>query len=144
MQDNPKPEARQALRTLGGHVHIGLPNPEEGQLVACFADVLLGIPSILLDKDTRRRQMYGKAGAFRPKPYGCEYRVLSNFWLRSEATMRWVYQQAQLAAIAALSQDFALIEKAGGPDEIQRIINEGDTDAALAVVEKLQIQLPKE
>jgi hypothetical protein len=33
------------------------------------------------DKDTERRKLYGKPGAFRPKPYGCEYRVLSNAWV---------------------------------------------------------------
>ncbi|CAN5950618.1 unnamed protein product [Sphagnum jensenii] len=34
------------------------------------------------------------AGAFRPKPYGVEYRVLSNRWLSNPALMRWVYNQA--------------------------------------------------
>jgi hypothetical protein len=43
-----------------------------------------------------RRELYGKAGAFRPKPYGVEYRVLSNRWLNSEALIRWVYNQSQL------------------------------------------------
>ncbi len=38
----------------------------------------------MYDKDTERRGMYGKAGAFRPKPYGVEYRTLSNAWLSND------------------------------------------------------------
>ncbi len=60
-------------------------------------DYFLGIPSLLLDKDEERRHLYGKAGAFRPKPYGVEYRVLSNFWLKSPELMRWVYNTTHLA-----------------------------------------------
>jgi hypothetical protein len=41
--------------------------------------------------------MYGAAGAFRPKTYGVEYRVLSNAWLLSEARMRFVFKQTQTA-----------------------------------------------
>ncbi len=32
--------------------------------------MILGLQSVLLDPDTRRRRMYGKAGAFRFKKYG--------------------------------------------------------------------------
>jgi hypothetical protein len=47
-------------------------------------DYYLGLPSLKWDTDGRRRKLYGKAGAFRPKPYGLEYRVLSNKWLSDE------------------------------------------------------------
>ncbi len=46
-------------------------------------DAVLGIPAILLDDGLLRKQLYGKAGAFRPKEYGVEYRSLSNFWVFS-------------------------------------------------------------
>jgi hypothetical protein len=34
------------------------------------------------DSDVNRRLLYGKAGTIRIKPYGIEYRTLSNFWLK--------------------------------------------------------------
>ncbi|MOA35237.1 hypothetical protein D3C78_1566850 [compost metagenome] len=55
-------------------------------------DYYLGLGSLLYDPDVKRRTMYGAAGAFRPKPYGVEYRVLSNAWLKSEELMGWVYR----------------------------------------------------
>jgi hypothetical protein len=60
-------------------------------------DSYLGLPSLLFDRDTLRRKMYGQAGAFRPKPYGVEYRVLSNAWLLNENRMRFVFNQTTRA-----------------------------------------------
>ena len=54
-------------------------------------DVYLGLDSLTYDKDVERRELYGKAGAFRPKEYGVEYRVLSNAWLISPLLMGRVY-----------------------------------------------------
>lgn len=55
-----------------GHIHIGYNNPEIEKSVDIIKamDLFLGIPSILMDKDTLRRSRYGKAGAFRFKSYG--------------------------------------------------------------------------
>lgn len=94
----------QSSRTAAGHIHIGwtkdmdVGNP--GHLEACKIlirelDLRLGVPSALLeyaDLSAKRRILYGKAGAFRPKPYGVEYRVLSNFWVGNEELTRWIYQ----------------------------------------------------
>ena len=60
-------------------------------------DYFLGIPSILLDKDKKRRPSYGNAGSFRPKPYGLEYRVLSNFWIKKKEYMEFVFSQTKEA-----------------------------------------------
>lgn len=60
-------------------------------------DLHLGVPSLVLDKDTERRKLYGKAGAFRPKPYGVEYRTLSNFWIWSEENIKWAWDQTNKA-----------------------------------------------
>ena len=48
--------------------------------------------------------MYGKAGAFRPKPYGMEYRVLSNFWLTSDVHMGNVFHLVSRAAIRVVKE----------------------------------------
>lgn len=99
-QANPRPNADVPFRTASGHVHIGWTEGadinDEGHLEACRAltkslDVWLGIPSLVWDQDERRRSLYGAAGAFRPKPYGMEYRVLSNKWITDPVLRMTVY-----------------------------------------------------
>ena len=96
---NSKPFSKnKALRSAGGHVHIGFDGEDLDPFnVARAFDVFVVTPSILLDEDTRRRELYGKAGACRIKDYGVECRALSNFWLKSEELMSWVYQQTLTA-----------------------------------------------
>lgn len=81
---NPRPQSpNYRLRSAGGHVHIGWNKPDmetRFELIkAC--DVFAGIPSLSEDLDKRRRELYGKAGAMRIKPYGVEHRLLSNYWM---------------------------------------------------------------
>jgi hypothetical protein len=46
----------------------------------------------------RRRRYYGRAGAFRPKPYGHEYRVIGSSALTSNSTLNeWIFEQNQRA-----------------------------------------------
>jgi hypothetical protein len=99
---NPRPKAtgdNVNLRTAGGHVHVSWndPNMKERKALVKAMDLFLGVPSVLMDSDDRRRILYGKAGAYRPKHYGVEYRVLSNFWIRSPRYMEWVFEQSQAA-----------------------------------------------
>jgi len=103
LQQNIMPEAKSSMRSAAGHIHIGWTNDaqpfsiEHFELAATVArqlDYYLGVYSLLWDKDNRRRSLYGKAGAFRPKKYGMEYRVLSNVWLSDDSLMGWVYDSA--------------------------------------------------
>lgn len=117
-QANPRPNAEVPFRTASGHVHIGwcdspvdINNP--GHLEACRAltkslDVWLGIPSLLWDSDDRRRTLYGAAGAFRPKPYGMEYRVLSNKWIKYDnpAVQTSIRQLIYFNTIEAIKSTF--------------------------------------
>ena len=83
-EENPRPYSKnQLLRTASGHVHVGWENPTQEERVALvkMLDVVSGVYFIGAD-DERRRQLYGKAGSYRPKEYGCEYRVLGNSWLQ--------------------------------------------------------------
>jgi len=109
-QANPRPSADTPFRTASGHVHIGwtaepVDINDEGHLEACRAltkslDVWLGLPSLVWDQDDRRRTLYGAAGAFRPKPYGMEYRVLSNKWINDPLLRKTVFHNT-LKAIEA-------------------------------------------
>jgi hypothetical protein len=91
--ENEAPELGGNLRCVGGHVHIGYPNPEQEttEKIVMMFDMLLTLPALFLDNDTRRREMYGKAGSFRFKMFGLEQRSLSNFWIHEEEDIRWVW-----------------------------------------------------
>lgn len=97
---NERPDQDLPMRTGAGHIHIGWTQVDDPcnpyHIADCIEivkqlDYYLGLASLFLDKDKGRREMYGKAGAFRPKPYGVEYRVLSNFWLKTPELVSWVY-----------------------------------------------------
>lgn len=137
MKENPKPDNKTTMRTASGHIHIGFcegadPNSDE-HMIRCATlvkqlDCYLGLPSVLFDKDKARRKMYGAAGCFRPKPYGVEYRVLSNAWLLSEARMRFVFDQTVLA-VNDLVEGHRAIDKVG-EHRIGGIINSSNKDNA--------------
>ncbi|UOF79325.1 phage phieco32-like cooH.nH2 ligase-type [Caudoviricetes sp.] len=102
LENRPPDYMNNNVRVAGGHLHISFLDSDgslEDRLKFVRAlDLVLGVPSVLLDSDVRRRELYGKAGAFRPKftdrndPYnGIEYRTLSNFWLKSESLMSFVW-----------------------------------------------------
>lgn len=98
---NPRPKATDArLRSAGGHVHVGvhanLDRADKCRL-GRLMDLHLGIPSVLMDDGTMRKELYGKAGAMRYKPYGMEYRTLSNFWVFSETLNQWVWDATERA-----------------------------------------------
>lgn len=92
LRENPRPRtSNKALRSAGGHVHIAFAEDRIGLGRAC--DLFLGCPSIMFDPDQARRLLYGKAGAVRQKPYGLEYRTLSNFWIKSPELIDMVFSQ---------------------------------------------------
>ena len=98
---NPAPDGNgTTMRTASGHLHIGwtknqdINDPVHQQ--DCFRvvrqmDYYLGMYSLLWDTDSRRRNLYGKAGSCRIKPYGTEYRALSNMWLRHPNLWPWIW-----------------------------------------------------
>lgn len=138
-QVNERPEQHPTMRTAAGHIHIGWTEGAEphsdDHFVLCTEivremDAYLGIHSVMVDKDQRRRQMYGQAGAFRPKPYGLEYRVLSNYWVANPREMKsvWAYSQAAIENIVNDRGIVSAIGKAGF--NIQEVINTSDLDKA--------------
>lgn len=96
---NPRPNGDLGFRTASGHIHIGWTKDmdpfdpghfEAGVMLTKQLDCILYPISLLWDDDTTRRNMYGKPGAFRPKPYGMEYRTLSNAWLKDPELIKFV------------------------------------------------------
>ena len=127
---NPRPKAKGGFRSFGGHVHIE--GADKETIKAC--DLTLGMWSVLTDLDTERKKLYGKAGAYRRKPYGMEYRVLSNFWCDTPDYIRRVFQLTQLARELRADGLDEIIDAVGGPDKIQDVINKSDRPAARAIL----------
>lgn len=136
--ENQKPYSEDAgLRTCGGHVHVGT-DMDMVQGV-CNMDLFLGVPSVILETSPsakERKKLYGKAGAMRPKEYGFEYRVLSNFWMFKDSLVEWVYQNTKLAC--KYKKNISVTEG----KRIQDCINNNDKEEALAIIKEYNIPLP--
>jgi hypothetical protein len=100
-EENESPETTEPFRTGAGHIHIGWGDggyfPDEQHMKTCIGlvkelDCSLYASSLMWDHDTKRRSLYGKVGAFRPKPYGLEYRPLSNAYLTEKKTQEYVFE----------------------------------------------------
>lgn len=132
---NPRPSAKDKnLRSCGGHLHVGVDG------VDCIAgvkacDLFAGVPSVLMDSGEDRRKLYGGPGAFRVKPYGFEYRTLSNFWIFSPRTIEWAYNAVDRALEAVASGLDVDAEK----DSIMDAIVNNNKDAARYLVDKYSI-----
>lgn len=126
------------LRSAGGHIHIGYNNPnfEDNIKIIQAMDLFLGLPSLFLDTDVERRIMYGKAGAFREKPYGVEYRVLSNFWIGALNKIEWVFNQIT-RVVNFINDSNELSDE--DQVNIQLAINNNDKGLALKVMNKYNI-----
>lgn len=136
--ENSKPTANNPqLRTAGGHIHVGTDHDMISGVQKM--DLFLGVPSILLDdspSSIARRELYGKRGAMRPKPYGWEYRTLSNFWVFDEKLVDWVWK----AVDQALNTNIKFPKRAG--DNIDYCINTGDKKLAEKLVSTYGIVMP--
>jgi hypothetical protein len=133
------------LRSCGAHVHVGNLDEYpfllemEGKIQTVRTmDCILGISSIILDSSKEsmdRKKLYGKAGCHRPTDYGIEYRVLSNFWLKSPKLVELIYNMVgDCLEIVKDKKDNQLIEECKGQNEICRIINDGDKISALTII----------
>lgn len=148
---NPRPNGETSFRTAAGHIHIGIPETggeapvDDMDYIGWLAqkvrelDFYLGLPSLFYDNDVKRRELYGKAGAFRPKTYGMEYRTLSNQWLGTDDLKRWAYR-ATVFAMEQIDKGISLVDKYG---DIQSIINKSDKKEASRIIKAEGLILPK-
>lgn len=134
--ENPVPDAETPFRTASGHIHLGwgtdldVGDPEH--IEACCmmvkqldCDVGLYFPTIENKDGKRRRELYGKAGAFRPKKYGVEYRTPSNVWLKDTAYMKKIFSGAR-SAFEDLIGGHRRYEASIYRENVQDLINKGD------------------
>ena len=134
---NPPPKFTGGMRTGSFHIHVGslmLQTKEEKDTMIMWMDVCVGVSAALFDKDgtsSVRRTLYGKAGEFRPTPYGIEYRVLGPYALRSPERMEFV--------LALMETAFTHAQCGHGLPKIAdtvRTINECDLNTANYITER--------
>lgn len=163
------------VRTAGGHIHIGKGNDpdfnrlidsDDGKIILTrLLDIFVGLPSVFLDRlegSALRRTMYGKAGAFRPKPYGLEYRVMSPWWKQDTRSLQLIYRMVKSCCVEFVDNmqiksvsDMKNYEKAmplfeeiftptsGKHSELRRIINSANrVDAMMFYTEHVTPFVP--
>jgi hypothetical protein len=149
-------EFENGLRTGSFHLHLGneayqtdregklmsMPNKEEAIKIM---DVFVGCASVLFDNDktsAARRKYYGKAGEFRPTPYGVEYRVLGNFSLRSPETTNLILDLTKHAMGHITNETSKDVLKIVKEEDVKSAINNNDKEIAKKVLKK--VSLPAE
>lgn len=141
-EPNERPNCDTNLRTAGGHIHIGYDNPSEdlNMEIIRVLDLFLAVPALFIDRDNLRRQLYGKAGSFRHKKYGVEYRSLSNFWVNDPSLVSWIFDQILIAIDfincgGTITENNALL--------IQLAVNNGDIEIASVLMEEFAMVFPE-
>lgn len=138
---NPRPSAAdKRLRTCGGHVHVGYKFKDFGECINAIKhmDLYLGVASVIMDNGLLRKKLYGKAGAFRAKPYGVEYRSLSNFWVFDKKLTDWVWTATEQAMDAWQTHKVDFKEDG---QFIQSAINNNDRDLAYMLIDKYKVNV---
>lgn len=144
------------FRTGSCHLHLGNADcwtQPKGKLMTKTSvldaikmlDIYVGTASTIFDRDPTapaRRDLYGRSAEYRRTTYGCEYRCLGNYVLRSPSLIRLAYDLA-IHAISHVSNDTVQdVLQAVNPEEVQLAIN--TSDPALARVVLSQAALPDE
>lgn len=158
--------SRHPFRYAGGHLHFGIsPNAErdpnskmyKGEIsivndpsmhlrVVKMMDLFISIVTLPLDNapgSKRRRTKYGKAGCFRPTPYGVEYRTPSCWWIKSPVTVSLVYALGRMAwsiTAAGLDEEFYRVLKISEED-VRGIIDESNIEASNELWKKIRAYL---
>ena len=139
---------RTRWRAAGGHIHLGGQDVKDmcekdiTKLVSLF-DIFCGTATVLLDRDEGnkvRRKYYGRAGEYRLKQYGIEYRVPSNFWLKSYTL--WSTVTVLLRnAMGVFSNDKVTDDLFNRIDmnDVRRAINECDVELAEKIWRELSV-----
>jgi hypothetical protein len=86
-----------------------------------------------MDNGIERKQLYGKAGAYRPKSYGVEYRSLSNFWIFEPELIRWVWRNTERALVMG--------DVSGEEKRILDAVNNNNVAAAKKLIKKFDLEV---
>lgn len=136
-------------RYAGLHIHLGRAFDEpslstfEGRLqLVKWLDIFVGLFSVLFegDADRQRRQVYGKAGEYREKEYGIEYRTPSPVLLQHPVLFNTALVMARVAVNVA--ENPRLHEYFDLPEElVVEAIDNVDRDLARSLFGKIRRNL---
>ena len=148
-------------RSAGGHIHLSWQkeylseHDATCQDIVAMLDVFVGNTSVLLDRARmakERRKFYGRAGEYRTKSYGLEYRTLSNFWLHSPHLVTLLLGLADTAVTIVVGNKLSasLLKKAmanerreyGYNDDayLKRAYTQADPDPFKWVMERVDLE----
>ena len=125
-----KIDSENTLRSAGLHLHLDC-NPRKRIALIKNLDLCLGIPALILEPSNKRKNLYGKAGAFRATKYGVEYRHLSS-WFQQESYLDFLWENS-VKAIELTNNGF-IADK-----EVQDIINTKDIIRATKLVKEFDL-----
>lgn len=132
-KENKKPEPPHPLmRSAGGHIHVE--TKKDPFDVVRHMDLFLGVPSTLMDNGEQRKQLYGKAGACRIKPYGVEYRTLSNYWIFKDSLIEWAWNNTAKALASKVDVSVCA-------DAIIEAINNNNKQVAQELVKEYNLEV---
>lgn len=133
------------IRGAGGHVHIGYPQELcPPYILAQLCDLTLALPLLGNDRQGKRRSFWGLAGLYRPKPYGMEYRTLSNFWIWSGSACATV-GSTSLALVESIKNKiirWQALHNGVNWAAVRDIIYREDVRAAKQLINTLSSQYP--
>ena len=151
---NPK---KYLKRSAGGHIHLGADAYQRPlrrtlknvKVMVPLLDLVVANTCVLIDRhpgNKERRANYGRCGEYRVKPYGLEYRALSNFWLKSYQLMslvmglcRFTVEMAAESESGVKTRDYikALLNAVPRQDVI-KAVQENDWKLAYANFKKIE------
>jgi hypothetical protein len=149
---NEKPFAEDyTLRSCGGHIHAGYDGIEVGfdgdifgyevdeqrASIVQVLDLFLSVPLVKMEPDSERKLLYGKAGAFRPKPYGVEYRTPSNWYLSDKKLIRWAFKSTK-DAFKFFAKEGPLAQ--GLAEHVREVIDTNNKSAAGDLINDFRLQ----
>ena len=147
----PTPTEVGSLRSFGFHIHLGLESSsiemsprergEHSDKIIFLCDLFLGLPSIILDADEKRRKIYGNLGDHRFTSYGLEYRTLGGYMFKH---IKFI--GLMLERINNIMQSEEEVNNLFDTyfERVKSIIERGlNKDEILAIINELNIFLPK-
>jgi hypothetical protein len=118
------------LRSIGLHTHYDC-NEKDVKAMVKLLDFTLGIPALLLEPENERRNIYGKAGAYRPSKFGFEYRHLSGYF-QQEQFLDFIWDNSELA-FSLFKEGFV------APKEVRTIIDTRNLESAKTMVKEYNL-----